>query len=53
LREDYIERLSKLKVYEAPDEVIEVRKSRPEPSSLDPITVQELAEHKPPNEDTW
>ena len=53
LRQDYIDRLSGLKVYEAPQEIIELRNSRPEPSSLKPITVEELAEHKPPNEDIW
>lgn len=53
LSEDYINRLLARKVYQAPPEIIELRNSRPNPSNLELFTVEQLAEHKPPNEDTW
>ena len=53
LRPDYIDRLSARKVYEAPEEIVELRNARPDPSDLKPINVEELSEHKPPNEDIW
>jgi hypothetical protein len=53
LRQDYIDRLSALPVYQAPPEIVELRNARPNPSDLAPISIEELAEHKSPSEDIW
>ena len=51
LRESYINTLKAIEVYRAPDWLLDVRKNRPLPEALKPISMEELAKHK--QDDVW
>ncbi len=46
LKKNYLEKLEKQPFYTPPDWVLELRKKRPKLSDLQPITLEELAQHK-------
>ena len=53
LNEAYIQKLSEHKVYEPSEETLAMRKALPDPESLRPYTVEELAQHGVDSKDGW
>ena len=49
---DYIEKLEKRETYTASSHILALRSKRPDPSSLPPVTVEEMAKHAD-GDDVW
>lgn len=50
---EYIKRLESHPTYSPPEWLIQLRKSRPNPEDLAPVTVEELAEHTSQENGLW